>query len=85
MSYGRAYIVDISLAPSGALEFTWDNGRQVGIGHVIGNVLSVAATSKSRTLLLLMTINPDGSLAGRWSRRSDRGSQGTETWMRIGG
>lgn len=85
MSYGRGYIVDVSLAPSGALEFNWDNGRQVGIGHVIGNVLSVAATSKSRTLLLLMTINPDGSLAGRWSRRSDRGSQGTETWMRIGG
>jgi hypothetical protein len=42
MSYARAYIVDVSLAPSDALEFNWDNGRQVGIGHVIGNVLSVA-------------------------------------------
>jgi len=83
MSYGRAYIVDVSLAPSGALELNWDNGRQVGIGHVIGNVLSVATTSRGRTVLLIMTINPDGSLAGRWSRRTDRGSQGTETWTRI--
>jgi hypothetical protein len=84
LSYNRAYIVDVSLAPSGALELNWDNGRQVGVGHVIDNVLAVATTSRGRTVLLIMTINPDGSLAGRWSRRTDRGYQGTETWTRLG-
>lgn len=84
LSYNRAYIVDVSLAPSGALEFNWDNGRQVGVGHVVDNVLAVATTSRGKTALLLMTINPDGSLAGRWSRRTDRGYQGTETWTRLG-
>lgn len=84
LSYGRVHIVDVSLAPSGALEFDWDNGRQVGVGHVVDNVLAVATTSRGRTVLLIMTINPDGSLAGRWSRRTDRGYQGTETWTRIG-
>jgi hypothetical protein len=42
MSYKANRIVDISLAASGALELDWDNGRQVGIGHVVGNVLAVA-------------------------------------------
>jgi hypothetical protein len=30
-----------------------------------------------------MTLNPDGSISGKWSRRTDRGSQGTETWKRT--
>jgi hypothetical protein len=32
---------------------------------------------------LTMAINRDGSLSGKWSRRTDRGSQGTETWVRT--
>jgi len=80
--YGAPGIVDISLAPSGALELDWDNGKQVGIGQVIGNTLAVSLLTKGRTAILLMTINPDGSLAGTWSRRTDRGYRGTETWKR---
>jgi hypothetical protein len=83
--YKDRHIVDVSLAPSGALELDWDNGRQVGVGHVVDNVLAVACSSKGRTVILTMTINPDGSLSGKWSRRTDRGAQGSETWTRIGG
>ena len=84
---GRPYagngIVDISLAPSGALELEWDNGKQVGVGQVIGNVLAIACLTKGRTAILLMTINPDGSLSGKWSRRTDRGNKGTEAWKKA--
>ena len=81
-SYTGSHKLDISMAPSGALELDWDNGRQVGVGQVIGDVLAVACLNKGRTVILTMTINPDGSLSGKWSRRTDRGSQGTETWTK---
>jgi hypothetical protein len=71
------------MAPSGALELDWDNGKQVGVGQVIGNVLAAACLIKGRTVILTMAINRDGSLSGKWSRRTDRGSQGTETWVRT--
>jgi hypothetical protein len=32
-SYSGSHTLDISLAPSGALELDWDNGKQVGVGH----------------------------------------------------
>jgi hypothetical protein len=76
-------IVDIALAPSGALELEWDNGKQVGVGQVIGNVLAVACLTKGRTAILIMNINPDGSVSGKWSRRTDRGYKGTETWKKA--
>jgi hypothetical protein len=86
-SDGRPYagpgIVDISLAPSGALELEWDNGKQVGVGEVMGNVLTVAWLTKGRTAILMMNINPDGSLSGKWLRRTDRGYKGTETWKKV--
>jgi hypothetical protein len=53
-----------------------------GVGQVIGDVLAVACLSKGRTVILTMNINPDGSLSDKWSRRTDRGSQGTETWTK---
>jgi len=81
--YGSSSIVDIALAPSGALELEWDNGKQVGVGQVIGNVLAVACLTKGRTAILAMNINPDGSLSGKWSRRTDRGYKGTETWKKA--
>ena len=81
--YAGAGIVDIALAPSGALELDWDNGKQVGVGQVIGNFLAVACLIKGRTVILTMAINPDGSLSGKWSRRTDRGWQGTEAWART--
>ena len=80
--YRISSIVDIALAPSGALELEWDNGKQVGVGQVIGNVLAVASLTKGRTAILVMNINPD-ALSGRWSRRTDRGYKGTETWKKA--
>jgi len=81
--YGASQIVDIYLAPSGALELDWNNGKQVGVGQVIDDVLAVASTTKGRTVIFLMTINADGSLSGRWTRRTDRGVLGTEVWTRL--
>jgi hypothetical protein len=81
--YAGAGVVDIALAPSGALELDWDNGRQVGVAQVIGDVLVVACLTKGRTAILIMTVNSDGSLSGRWSRRTDRGQKGTETWKKA--
>jgi hypothetical protein len=83
LSYSRTQIIDVSLSASGALEFEWDKGRQVGVGHIVNDALVVATTSKGRSVLMVMTIGQDGSLAGRWSRRTDRGYQGTESWTRI--
>jgi hypothetical protein len=74
--------LDISLAPSGALELNWDNGRIVGVGQFSDNVLSVALLVRGRTAVSIMKVNPDGSLSGTWLRRTDRGSRGTETWRR---
>lgn len=82
-SYAGTRIVDISLAPSGALELDWDNGKLVGVGQVVDNVLAVAYSIKGRTVISVMTINPDGSLSGNWLRRTDRGSKGTETWKKL--
>jgi hypothetical protein len=31
----------------------------------------------------MMTSNPDGSLSGKWSRRTDRGQKGTEMWKKA--
>ena len=81
--YAGAGVVDIALAPSSALELEWDNGKQVGVGQVIGNVLVVASSAKGRTAILIMNVNPDGSLSGRWSRRTDRGYKGTEIWKKT--
>jgi hypothetical protein len=81
--YAGAGMVDIALAPSGALELDWDNGKQVGVAQVIGDVLVVACLIKGRTAILTMTVSADGSLTGKWSRRTDRGQKGTETWKRA--
>src|SRR3954454_6006532 len=47
--YAGSGIVDIALAPSGALELDWDNGKQVGVAQVIGDTLVVACLFKGRT------------------------------------
>ncbi len=84
---GRGYsgtgIVDISMAPSGTLELDWDNGRRVGIGQLLNNVLMVASTTKAGTVIMMMNVNPGGTLSGQWSRRRERGYEGTEHWTRI--
>jgi hypothetical protein len=80
--YDRAGVVDVALAPSGALELQWNNGNYVGIGQVTGSVLAVACWATGRTVILIMNVNGDGSLSGRWWRRTDRGSKGTEMWTK---
>ena len=84
---GKPYVGDhtlaIALAPSGALEVEWDSGKNVGVGQIVGNVLAVATWARGRTVILTMNIKPDGSLSGGWSRRTDPGSKGTETWKRT--
>jgi hypothetical protein len=81
--YAGPGIVGITLAPSGALELEWDNGKQVGVGELIGNVLAVSCLTKGRTAILIMNVNPDGSLSGKWLRRTDRGYKGTEIWKKA--
>jgi len=81
--YAGAGVVDIALAPSGALELDWDNGKQVGVAQVIGDVVVVSCLVKGRTAILTMTVNADGSLSGKWSRRTDRGQKGTEIWKKA--
>jgi hypothetical protein len=84
---GKAYqgegIVDVTLAPSGSLELSWDDGRQVGVGRVIGNTLLVSHLTNGRSAIMVMNINPDGTLSGTWARRTDRGYRGTETWRKM--
>jgi hypothetical protein len=84
---GKAYqsggVVDVSLAPSGSLELNWDNGRQVGVGQVLGNTLVVSHLTNGRTAIMVMNINPGGTLSGTWARRTDRGYRGTETWKKM--
>lgn len=82
-SYVGAVVVDIAWAPSGALELTWDNGKNVGVGAVVGDMLAVASLTNGRTVILIMNINSDGSLSGKSLRRTDRGAKGTETWKRT--
>ena len=82
--YSGSSILDISLAPSGALEFNWDNGRIVGVGQLIDDsIVAVAYLVNGRTVISVMNVNPDGSLSGKWLRRSDRGTKGTETWKKA--
>ena len=74
--------LDVTLARSGALEFRWDGGKYVGVGQITGNVLAVATAAEGRAVILIMTVNPDGSLTGNWWRRTDAGSKGSETWKK---
>jgi hypothetical protein len=55
-AYQRAKTVDISLAPSGALELDWDNGKHVGVGQVVNDVLVVSYSRKSQNVISIMTI-----------------------------
>ena len=67
---------------NGALELKWDNGKYVGIGQVIGNSLAVASTAEGRAVIMLMEPKPDGSLEGKYWRRTDAGTKGTEVWKK---
>jgi hypothetical protein len=44
--YPVKHTLGITLAPSGALELEWDNGKNFGVGEVIGDTLAVATWTK---------------------------------------
>lgn len=72
----------ITMDKSGALELKWDGGKYVGIGQVIGNQVAVASVAEGKVVIGIMDIKPDGSLEGKWWRRTDPGTKGTEIWKK---
>jgi hypothetical protein len=80
--YAGMSVLDVSLAPSGAPAPNWDSGKIVGVGQVNNDLLSVALLVMGRIVILVMTINGDGSRSRTWPCRTDQASRGTETWKR---
>jgi len=72
----------ITMDRNGALELKWDGGKYVGIGQVVGNTLAVASNAENRVVIMLMEVKPDGSLEGKYWRRTDAGTKGTEVWKK---
>ena len=72
----------ITMDKNGALELKWDGGKYVGVGHVVGNQLAVASVAEGKIVLGIMDIKPDGSLEGKYWRRTDAGTKGTEVWKK---
>jgi hypothetical protein len=72
----------ITMDKNGALELKWDGGKYIGIGQVVGNTLAVATNAENRAVIMLMEVKPDGSLEGKYWRRTDAGTKGTEVWKK---
>lgn len=72
----------ITMDKSGALELKWDGGKYVGIGQVEGNKLFVGSVAEGKVVIMVMEVKPDGSLEGKWWRRTDAGTKGTEVWKK---
>jgi len=72
----------ITMDKSGALELKWDGGKYVGVGQVLGNQLAVGSIADGKVVIAVMDIKPDGSLEGKWWRRTDAGTKGTEVWKK---
>lgn len=72
----------ITMDKNGALELKWDGGRYVGIGQVVGDKVFIASSAEGRTIIGIMDIKPDGSLEGKYWRRTDPGIGGTEVWKK---
>jgi hypothetical protein len=80
--YDSAGEVVVTMDRSGALDIKWDGGAYVGVGQVLGNMLAIGSVAEGRVVVGLMEIKPDGSLEGKWWRRTDAGTKGTEVWKR---
>jgi hypothetical protein len=80
--YDGAGTLAVTMDRSGALELKWDGGKYVGIGQVSGDRLFVGGVADGRAFIAVMDIKPDGSVAGRWWRRTDPGTKGTEVWKK---
>jgi len=72
----------ITMDKNGALELKWDGGKYTGIGQVVGDKLVVASFAEGRVIIGIMDIKADGSLSGKYWRRTDPGVGGTETWTK---
>ena len=81
-AYSESGKVTVKAAPSGALEIVYDGGDYVGVGQVTGNVLAIAAVADGKNSIMLLNVNPDGTLTGKWWRRKDAGAKGTESWKK---
>lgn len=83
---GKAYDgpgpLEIAFDKNGALELRWDGGKYLGIGQVTGDKLVVASVAEGRVIIGIMDIKPDGSLEGKYWRRTDPGTRGTEIWKK---
>jgi len=72
----------ITMDKNGALELKWDGGKYTGIGQVVGDKLVVASFADGRVIIGIMEIKPDGSLQGKYWKRTDPGTGGSETWIK---
>lgn len=83
---GKAYDgpgpLAVTMDKSGALELKWDGGKYVAIGQVSGDKLFAGGVAEGRAFIMVMDIKPDGSLEGKWWRRTDAGTKGTEVWKK---
>ena len=80
--YDGSGALAITMDKSGALELKWDGGKYVGIGSVDSNKLFVGSVADGKVVLMVMDVKADGSLEGKWWRRTDPGTQGTEVWKK---
>ena len=72
----------IAMDRSGVLELKWDGGKYVGLGTIVGNQLAIASVAEGKLVIGVMDIKPDGSLEGKYWRRTDAGTKGTEVWKK---
>ena len=72
----------ITMDKSGALNLSWDGGKYLGVGQVIGDKLAVATFDERKAVIMIMDVKGDGSLEGKWWKRTDAGTKGTETWKK---
>ena len=80
--YDGAGTLAVTMDKSGALELKWDGGKYVGIGQVVGNQVVIASVAEGKAVIMVMDIKGDGSVEGKWWRRTDAGTKGTEVWKK---
>ena len=70
--------------PSTTSNLTTFPGRpyEDDLREVVGNSLVVATIAEGRAVIMLMEAKPDGSLEGKYWRRTDAGTKGTEVWKK---
>ena len=49
---------------------------------MVGNQLAISSVAEGKLVIGVMDIKPDGSLEGKYWRRTDAGTKGTEVWKK---